>query len=326
MRSRSCSASSHEALPPVDPEAPYEAPSEDSTAVNQSASPATEPGSPASAAADPPAAALQFDQVEPVAGAAAAPGLTCLRCRTPLPEQFWEVNGHATCAPCRTALIEQFTGPITWRTWGRVLLYGGGAALLGTLLYFAVLKLTGYEFGLIAIGVGLLVGGAVRKASGLRGGWRMQAAAMALTYASIVSSYIPSVYKGVISHEEKKEPAAKSAAPAISSAAASEAAASATPAAAPAAPPQGVMKSLGFLFLAGLFLFGLAAIAPIWAGFQNIMGWIIIGIALYEAWKLNRRIQLIVRGPLRLQPASASGTHPPVAVPVSVPPMDPPAR
>ena len=179
MRSRSCSASSHEALPPVNPEAPYEAPAEDSTAVNQSASPATEPGPSASAAADPPAAALQFDQVEPVAGAAAAPGLTCLRCRTPLPEQFWEVNGHATCAPCRTALIEQFTGPITWRTWGRVLLYGGGAALLGTLLYFAVLKLTGYEFGLIAIGVGLLVGGAVRKASGLRGGWRMQAAAMA---------------------------------------------------------------------------------------------------------------------------------------------------
>lgn len=311
MRSRSCSASSHEALPPVDPNAPYEPPPE-SAASETSESAA--PGNPE----------LQFDRAEPVASVTAvappqAPGLTCLRCRNPLPDQFWEVNGHATCAPCRTALIEQFTGPIAWTTWGRVLLYGGGAALLGTLVYFAVLKLTGYEFGLIAIGVGLLVGTAVRRASGFRGGWRLQAAAMALTYASIVSSYMPSVYKSIVSNHEKKESAGKPTGTA-SAPATSAAPAAASPAPAPsddsstAVPaPKGLLGTLGVLVLAGLFLFGVAAIAPIWAGFQNILGWVIIGFALYEAWKLNRRVALVVRGPLR-QSVTASGHYRSVSV------------
>lgn len=53
-------------------------------------------------------------------------------------------------------------------------------------------------------------------------------------------------------------------------------------------------------------LFLLSAAAPILAGFENFMGWIIIGIALYEAWKLNRRPPLLLRGPLPVQPAAAS--------------------
>lgn len=314
MRSRSCSASSHDALPPVDPNAPYEPPPDAEAPETSEPAKAAEPGK----------SELQFDRAEPIATVAAvaapeAPGLVCLRCRTPLPDQFWEVNGHATCAPCRTALIDQFTGPIAWKTWGRVLLYGGGAALLGTLVYFAVLKLTGYEFGLIAIGVGLLVGTAVRRAAGFRGGWRLQAAAMALTYASIVSSYMPSVYKSMVSNHEKKESAAKptstvaAPAPSAAPAAASNAPAPSetAPAAAPA--PKGLLGSFGVLCLAVLFLFGVAAIAPIWAGFQNILGWVIIGFALYEAWKLNRRVTLVVRGPLR-QSVTASGHYRSVSV------------
>ena len=50
-------------------------------------------------------------------------------------------------------------------------------------------KATGYEIGLVAIVVGLLVGGAVRKGSGARGGWFYQLMAVALTYAAISGSY-----------------------------------------------------------------------------------------------------------------------------------------
>jgi hypothetical protein len=44
----------------------------------------------------------------------------------------------------------------------------------------------------------------------------------------------------------------------------------------------------------------LAAMIPIFAGFSNLIGLLIIGIAVFEAWKLNRRIVLTVTGPYRV--------------------------
>lgn len=76
-------------------------------------------------------------------------------------------------------------------------------------------------------------------------------------------------------------------------------------------------KTLLNLLFACFLLFLFSAAAPILAGFQNFMGWIIIGFALYEAWKMNRRPPLILRGPLPVTvPAPAasassdSGTEP----------------
>jgi hypothetical protein len=66
-------------------------------------------------------------------------------------------------------------------------------------------------------------------------------------------------------------------------------------------------------------LLGLAFIAPFMAGASNIMGIIIIGIGLYEAWKLNRRIPL--SGPFRFGAAPApiiatpGGAPPPATIP-----------
>ncbi len=317
--------------------------------------------------AEPAAAAapgLQFDRVEPLGSAPAE--LSCLVCRQPLRGEYFEVNGNPTCGPCHASLVQHFNGPISWRTWGRVLLRGGGMALLGTLIYFAVLKLTGYELGLIAVVVGVLVGSGVRKASAQRGGWKLQAAAMALTYASIVASYMPSVYSGLVSgankqQETKSQPAAQSAkdsaapassqpaAPAPGSAATAatepvaapgteKAAAQGQPetvpadqptavdpdkddqAASPAAakrtsePPMGLAQAVGSLFIGVFMLFFIACLAPFLAGIENFMGWIIIGIALYEAWKINRRVPLIVNGPIPISgPAAAGAAVPPPA-------------
>jgi hypothetical protein len=49
------------------------------------------------------------------------------------------------------------------------------------------------------------------------------------------------------------------------------------------------------------------------------MGWIIIGIALYEAWKLNRRVP--ITGPFRF----GGGLSVPAPAPVTPPGMPPPA-
>src|SRR6266566_11816 len=61
-----------------------------------------------------------------------------------------------------------------------------GGAVVGAAVYFGIAALTGYEFGLVAIVVGLLVGGAVRKGSNGRGGRRYQLLAVFLTYTAVV--------------------------------------------------------------------------------------------------------------------------------------------
>jgi len=55
----------------------------------------------------------------------------------------------------------------------------------------------------------------------------------------------------------------------------------------------------------------LALAAPFLAGASNIMGIIIIGIGLYEAWKFNKRV--IVNGPFKLVPEPAPAAEPSAA-------------
>jgi hypothetical protein len=44
---------------------------------------------------------------------------------------------------------------------------------------------------------------------------------------------------------------------------------------------------------------GLSFVAPFLSGASNIIGIALIGIALYEAWKFNRSVPLVIDGPLR---------------------------
>lgn len=251
---------------------------------------------------------LQFDRVEAFDGQAASSGVTCTLCQNAIQDEYFEINGKITCAACRALVETDLTRPPGPRTYFRATLWGTGAAAIGSLIYFAVARLTGYELGLIAIVVGLLVGGAVRRASGGRGGWKLQAIAMALTYAAIVTTYVPAVYQGLTSTLDKGPEATSELAPAATSAPAPDAAP--TPEA--AAPEAAPASSLGALLLFGAILFFLAAIAPFLSGFENFMGWLIIGIALYEAWKLNRRVELQISGPYRVGSGGTGGDSSPM--------------
>ena len=103
------------------------------------------------------------------------------------------MNGSLVCAPCRAGL-EHPRGTRLRRVLQATAL-GTLAAIGGSLLYFAVAAITGREFGLVAIAVGFMVGTAVRKGSGGRGGWAYQTLAIALTYLAMVSTYVPLVVK-----------------------------------------------------------------------------------------------------------------------------------
>lgn len=264
------------------------------------------------------AAALQFDHVEPAQGSAeGAGGLACTACKQPILGEYFEINSQMTCPSCRSVIERSLTGPVGLRVWLSAVGRGAVAAALGALIYFAVLKITGYELGLISIVVGVLVGTTVRKASGGRGGWRFQALAMGLTYLAIVSSYMPSIYEAIVANHETKGNATSSASSgegAVDDAEGKVAGATADDRASPSpGEPRGASDAgaskepaptffgaLWGLLVACVFLLCLAAAAPILAGFENFMGWVIIAIALYEAWKLNKRVDLRIHGPFRV--------------------------
>jgi hypothetical protein len=156
---------------------------------------------------------------------------------------------------------------------------------VGAGIYYAILVLTGYEVGLVAILVGWFVGQAVHRGAGGRGGWAYQSLAVGLTYFAIVSTYIPMIVKGI----NEKPAAAAAAAPAPS-----------TPSTdAPSAPSNVKVQqvSLGGVALGVGALLLIAAAAPFLAGFQNILGVLIISFGLYQAWKLNRKVVLAFNGP-----------------------------
>ena len=141
---------------------------------------------------------------------------------------------------------------------------------------------------------------------------------MCLTYSAIVVTYIPPILKS-LKEEDTKSATGSASAPSTDSAPASAVNGAATaPASGPAIPAsQGSRSASGgavtdmaharpmltLLSLAALFAFACAA--PFLAGAQNFMGWIIIAIGLYQAWKMNRRVRLEVSGPFSVSTQSA---------------------
>jgi hypothetical protein len=236
---------------------------------------------------------LQFDRAE---FDQAPSGTQCAECHRALTASYFDVNGQVVCEACRYTIEARMNAGSSIGRFTKAAGAGFIAAVLGAVLYYAIAAMTGYEFGLIAIVVGFGVGTAVRWGSNGRGGWKYQALAMALTYLAIVGTYIPPIIQGFReASSSQSQPAASpdgSAAPAATpvSVTTSE----------PAAPP-----TAGEMALALAFLLAIACVAPFLAGFENVIGIVIIGIGLYEAWKLNRRVDLVITGPHMLGRAPA---------------------
>jgi hypothetical protein len=241
---------------------------------------------------------LQFDRAEYADHA--TPQTDCTACRRPLRSIYYEVNGQVTCSGCKVELCANGGSPL-----GRFLrasLLGFAAGAVGAAIWYGVRVVTGYELGLIAIVVGLMVGAAVLKGSNGRGGWAYQALAIFITYTSIVSTYVPDIVTAMADGSAAQaagvvgEPAGQTTANADVSAAAAEGDAAPRP----IGPGQGIV--LAFVFV--LFVVAIAFAAPFLAGIQNAIGILIIGFALYEAWKINKRRTLAVNGPFRVVAAA----------------------
>ncbi|MCK5799104.1 MAG: hypothetical protein KAI47_18050, partial [Deltaproteobacteria bacterium] len=231
-------------------------------------------------------------------------------------------NGAAFCERCLVALR-------AYREWGspglrflKALLFGSIAAAAGAGLYYAIVALTGYEIGLVAIVVGLMVGAAVRAGSQRRGGPGYQALAMVLTYLAIVTTYMHMIGReldkmsvraqrqAIASIKKEIQTRADGASGVVVSVDLSGTGSKAslkTSVNASLKTSKDIsikLRPMPRTWIQQIFLFGLAFIWPFLAvyegGGSGIMGLIIVGFAIYEAWKLCKRIPFDVDGMLRI--------------------------
>jgi hypothetical protein len=176
--------------------------------------------------------------------------------------------------------------------------------LAGTAIYFAVLALSGYEIGWIAVVVGWLVGKAVHKGSRGLGGRKLQWIAVVLTYFSIVGSYVPLIVKSAIENPPGKRQTAGTTRQSGQTASASAVPSSKDQPAVVTNEPSPM--SISGLLLGSTILFAYALVLPFLQGLSSILGIFIIAIGLFEAWKWNRRAPVIIEGPFPVSPAVES--------------------
>ena len=231
----------------------------------------------------PGAGGLQFDRVDPGPAVVAE----CRGCRGPLGSSFYLAGVQKICTTCaervRTLLPQ---GSPT----GRILkasLLGFLAALAGGLAWaFITYKSGGSIYGLVAIGLGYLVGIAVRKGSGT-GGRGYQALAIGLTYLAVGTGYvgaaIPEIGKSkpaVKSEEKGLKPGKSNPVKPVTNDD-------------PAKAPTESAGCLAMLMVLGGLLLG----APVMVGIESPFTFFFLAIALWEAWKLNKGVQVDLKGP-----------------------------
>src|SRR6185503_7327798 len=123
--------------------------------------------------------------------AQSTPSTNCTTCGSSFQAEYYSVNGHAVCDACRQAIEAATETPTEAGPFILAALFGLGAGVVGAAVYYAVIALANLEIGIVAILIGYMVGYAVRKGAGRRGGRRFQVLAVALTYLSVGLAYTP---------------------------------------------------------------------------------------------------------------------------------------
>jgi hypothetical protein len=210
-------------------------------------------------------AALQFDQAEFSAPEARA----CALCRQAIVDRYFTINGGRTvCSGCADKLRAELAGGSGALRFWKALGLGGAGAVVGALLFYGIREATGYELGIVAIAVGVVVGKGVAKGAAGRRNLGYPFLAVLLTYFSIVLTYVP-----IMLEEWSKQPA-----------------------------PVNAISHVVITFLT----IGFTLIAPLFVGFHAPLSLVITGIALYQAWKITRASSLVITGPMDLAPAAAT--------------------
>ena len=214
---------------------------------------------------------------------AAKPGVSapdqCKLCSQPIAENYYRVNGDMACGTCAAQATPNLPAD-SHAAFTRAILYGIGAAILGMVLYAGFEMVTGIIIGYLAIGVGYLVGKAMKLGSKGRGGRRYQVAAALLTYASVSIAAIPAAIYTYSSHRTSQV-----AAPADSAAAAHPFPEDSSGTSDPPEQHEPMSRGAALIALTGL---GLASpFLELREGFGGIIGLFILFLGIRAAWSLT---------------------------------------
>lgn len=137
---------------------------------------------------------LNFDRAIPLSGAPAAgvgASVQCSVCHRAITASYHTVNGAAVCESCSSTLAAVSAPVREPVAIVKALVFGFGAALVGAAIYWAVIRFFSLEIGIVAVLNGWMVGKAMRRGTGGRGGRVLQVAAALLTYLSVGMAYVP---------------------------------------------------------------------------------------------------------------------------------------
>jgi hypothetical protein len=258
---------------------------------------------------------LQFDVAEPTVPTPstrpAAPAQHCLVCRQQINSTYYAIRDKMICPSCCAKVQAKPPGSKFARLVKATGL-GLGAGLVGALIWFLIRRFAHLEIGIVAILVGFMVGKAVRKGSGNRGGRGYQVLAVVLTYCCIAANYMPDVLEGLVAavhdHHSKSsnvQTSSNSASNTDPTNTNNSNSTTGTGAEAPHAKP-GALKMIVALVVLAIVVFVFSLAAPFLGGAQSVIGLLIIGFALWEAWKFNAYRPLPISGPYQI---GAGGTR-----------------
>ena len=243
--------------------------------------------------------ALQFDRLVTDSDRPGTPAVACTACRAAIHTEYYDINGHSFCRGCRDAVEASAETP---RGLGPLIMagaFGFGAGLVGAAIYYAVIAIANLEIGIVAVLIGYMVGYAVRKGAGGRGGRRFQVLAVMLTYASVALAYTPIAVKQITTQDQDAQ---KAQTPAPSG--------DSRPAPAPTSSDAATTESGGSVLMAVAALLAFVAALPVLvvvASFPSgLISAFIIFIGMRQAWKMTGAPRLEILGPFRVAAVQAS--------------------
>ncbi|MCB9757564.1 MAG: hypothetical protein H6753_03960 [Candidatus Omnitrophica bacterium] len=245
---------------------------------------------------------LQFDKAVPAVQAQGQ--TTCTHCQSSLVGEYFAINGDVVCAFCKQRIEKEFVGGSPFGRVIKAFALGIPAGMIGAGIYYAISALTGYEFGLISILIGYMVGFAVRLGAQHRGGLPYQIIAVLITYMAICSTYVPPIIEewkkssaievnGQKNIEDVTQPEMSGSASETVQIDSTE---ESTPGAITASNQQVHFKAIHYIVA-----FILSLTIPFMMGFSNVIGILIIAFGIFQAWQLNRKVKLNFEGPFELK-------------------------
>jgi len=243
---------------------------------------------------------LQVDQDVDVDPQHEDTGMICKVCSQLIVGEYYDVNGQVTCTSCSERLAAVATGGSGSVRFVRATVLGVVAGAVGAAIWFGIRMGTGYELGLVAIGVGFLVGGAVRYGAKRRGGWVYQLLAVFIAYSAIIANYVPDSVVALSSGDSS------SAQETVKQQGNNEGSAENAEIADRATEDDETIEDIKweelsnvekFIYVIFVFVTLFIFLLPQMAMSGDIIGLLFVAFAIYEAWKMNKRISLQITGP-----------------------------